>query len=107
MYLNLSQSTATAGQVTFVVTNEGNKKHELVVLKADTPADQIPIVGFEGVSDRISEDAPDVKHVGETGDIQPGPTKTLTLTLKPGHYALVCNLQHHYGMGMRADFTVT
>jgi uncharacterized cupredoxin-like copper-binding protein len=28
------------------------------------------------------------------------------LSLKPGHYSLVCNLPGHYMAGMHADFTV-
>ena len=30
----------------------------------------------------------------------------LSLTLKKGHYALICNIGSHYSTGMRADFTV-
>jgi uncharacterized cupredoxin-like copper-binding protein len=37
----------------------------------------------------------------------PGKTKSKTLTLKKGHYALVCNIAKHYALGMRAPFTVT
>jgi uncharacterized cupredoxin-like copper-binding protein len=33
-------------------------------------------------------------------------SKTLALRLRPGHYALVCNLPGHYLAGQRADFTV-
>ena len=107
MFLNIDQATAVAGEVRFEVTNGGADTHEFVVLRTDTPAGELPIVGFEGESDRISEDAPGVKNVGETGDLKAGEAKTLRLTLKPGHYALVCNLQHHYAMGMHIDFVVT
>jgi uncharacterized cupredoxin-like copper-binding protein len=31
----------------------------------------------------------------------------LTLDLKPGHYAVVCNLPGHYAAGMRQDFWAT
>ena len=33
-------------------------------------------------------------------------TKMLTLTLKPGHYVLICNLPAHYKAGQHVDFTV-
>ena len=46
-------------------------------------------------------------NVGETGDMEAGTTKTLTIDLAPGHYAFVCNLPGHYGQGMHTDFTVT
>ena len=106
MFLNIDHATAVEGKVTFQVTNGGAQTHEFVVLKTDTLAGALPIVGFEGMSDRIDEKAPGVTNVGETGDLKAGASKTLTLALKPGHYALVCNLQHHYAMGMHTDFIV-
>ncbi len=33
-------------------------------------------------------------------------TKKLTLDLKPGHYAIICNLPGHYLGGMYTDLTV-
>ena len=33
-------------------------------------------------------------------------TKRLTLNLRAGHYALICNIPGHYKARMRADFTV-
>jgi uncharacterized cupredoxin-like copper-binding protein len=45
-------------------------------------------------------------NVGETGDLQPGQAKTINLALKPGHYALICNLPGHYKAGQHIDFTV-
>jgi uncharacterized cupredoxin-like copper-binding protein len=106
MFLDLSGATATSGKVTFLVSNAGKKTHEFVVLKTDTPAASFTIGSFEQETDRIDEDAAGT-NVGETGDMKAGSTKTLTLTLAPGHYALVCNLQGHYRMGMRKDFTVS
>ncbi len=107
MFIKLSQDTAVEGQVTFQVSNDGNRKHEFVVLRTDIAADAFPIVSFEGEKDRIDEAAKGVKNVGETGDMLAGSTKTLIINLKPGHYAVVCNLPGHYRMGMHADFTVT
>ena len=46
-------------------------------------------------------------NVGETGDMEPGTSMTLTLDLAPGHYAVVCNLVGHYANGMHEDFWVT
>jgi mono/diheme cytochrome c family protein/uncharacterized cupredoxin-like copper-binding protein len=106
MFISLSANSATAGSVTFQVTNQGQRTHEFVVLRTDTPADQLPIVSFEGEKDRIDEAAPGVTNVGETGDMKAGETKLLTIKLAPGHYVVVCNLPGHYRMGMHADFTV-
>lgn len=106
MYMNLDTTTVPAGPVTFTVTNEGVKTHEFVVLQTDTQASGFPIVSFEGEKDRIDEDA-DGENLGETGDMEAGTTKTLTIDLAAGHYALICNLAGHYRMGMFSDLTVT
>ncbi len=107
MFIDMSQSFAQTGPVTFLVTNSGKKTHEFVVLQTDTMAADFPIVSFEGESNRIDEDAAGVSNLGETGDMAAGETKTLTVDMPPGHYAIVCNLQGHYAMGMHQDFWVT
>jgi uncharacterized cupredoxin-like copper-binding protein len=99
-------TTAPAGAITFSVSNSGTIPHEFVVLSTDTLAADFPIKSFEGEANRIDEDKVG-KNVGETGDMQPDSTKSLTLKLKPGHYAFVCNLPGHYAFGMHIDFTVT
>ena len=113
MTLTLSPATVPAGDVTFVVKNNGTIVHEAVVLKTDVPFDQLPItyggdppapVATGG--NKVSEDA----NIGETGDpdLKPGGTRTFTIkNMTAGHYAIVCNLANHYAMGMRAAFTVT
>jgi uncharacterized cupredoxin-like copper-binding protein len=100
MTMTVDPVTAPAGKVKFSVTNNGTVLHEMVVmkLKGTTTYDQIPIK-----ANRISE----AGAVGEIGDIAKGKTKSLTLKLKAGNYALVCNISKHYGLGMRAAFTVT
>ncbi len=99
-------TTVSAGSVIFTVKNDGTIPHEFVVLQTETPAGDFPIKSFEGESERINEDTAGT-NVGETGDMEAGTTKTLTIDLAPGHYALVCNLPGHYGQGMHTDFTVT
>jgi len=106
MYMKVDTLTVPAGPVTFNVVNEGVKTHEFVVLRTDTAAADFPIVSFEGEKDRIDEDTAG-ENLGETGDMEAGTTKSLTIDLAPGHYALVCNLPGHYRMGMLADFQVT
>ncbi|MGZ5297688.1 MAG: sulfocyanin-like copper-binding protein [Actinomycetota bacterium] len=106
MFIDLSQPFASQGTVSFVVTNAGTETHEFVVLRTDSPAGSFPIVSFEGEPNRIDEDAKGVSNVGETGDMEPGATMTLSLDLAPGHYAVVCNLAGHYAMGMHQDFNV-
>lgn len=98
-------TTISAGTVNFDVTNQGTKEHEFVVFQTDTLAADIPIVSFEGEKDRINEDAGGT-NLGETGDLDPGSSKTLSLGLQPGHYVFFCNLPKHYALGMRIDVTV-
>jgi uncharacterized cupredoxin-like copper-binding protein len=105
MYMKIDATSVAAGPVTFNVDNQGVKTHEFVVLDTDTAAGDFPLTTFEGEKDRIDEDADGV-NVGETGDMDAGTSKTLTIDLKPGHYALVCNLAGHYRMGMYSDFEV-
>jgi uncharacterized cupredoxin-like copper-binding protein len=89
-------SQAPSGKVTFNVRNAGTVPHEFVVLRTDKSAGSL----LQGA--RASESG----NVGETGDLQPGASKTLALSLKPGHYALICNLPGHYRAGQHTDFTV-
>ena len=89
--------TAKAGKITFVAKNIGHLSHEFVVLKTRTPATKLKLKGAKAVETGLVARIPAFK---------PGQTKTLTLTLKPGHYVLICNLPAHYQSGQRVDFTV-
>lgn len=106
MTLTTDKNTAPAGDVTFVVKDAGTIDHEMVVLKTTAPFDKLPITTFDGEANRVDE----ASSVGETGDPAPkaGETRTFTVKdMKAGSYALVCNLAKHYGLGMRAAFTVS
>ncbi len=86
-----------AGKVTFVVKNTGHLSHEFLVLKTKTAANKLPLKGTTAVMSGL---------VGKLKQFKGGLTKTLTLTLKPGHYVLLCNLPAHYKAGQHVDFTV-
>src|SRR6266702_2749299 len=92
-----------SGPVTFTVTNDGQIPHEFVVLRTDTPGAAIPITSFEGEAGRINESTVGT-NVGETGDLQPGASKTVTINLPADHYVFVCNLPGHFHSGMHLDF---
>ncbi|MGZ4271411.1 MAG: cupredoxin domain-containing protein [Solirubrobacteraceae bacterium] len=94
--VNPSSSAAKAGKVTFAVRNTGKVTHEMVVLATNKPAADL----LKGSR------ADETGNVGETGDLKPGASKTFAITLKPGHYALICNLPGHYAAGQHTDFTV-
>jgi uncharacterized cupredoxin-like copper-binding protein len=87
---------APRGKVRFVVTNIGTVEHEFVVLKTAKPAGNL----LKG------KEADEKGAVGEIGGVPPGQARTLNLTLKPGHYSLICNLPGHYKTGQFADFYV-
>lgn len=99
MTMTITPSSVPAGKVTFVVKNAGTILHEMVVLKSKTAFDQLPI----DTKNKVSE----ATTVGEAGNVSKGKTKSVTLKLKKGNYTLVCNIAKHYGLGMRAAFTVT
>jgi uncharacterized cupredoxin-like copper-binding protein len=89
-------SSVKAGRVTFKVKNVVGNPHELVVIKTNTRAAKIKIKGGKAV------ETGKVKNVEVAGH----QTKSVTMTLKKGHYALICNVGDHFMEGMRKDFTV-
>ena len=95
-----SATKTDAGSVTFNVSNEGTKEHEFVVLKTDTPAEQLA-----WAQGKVDEDTAG-EAVGEIAEFGAGKTLSKTFDLAPGHYVFICNVEGHYPSGMRADFTV-
>jgi uncharacterized cupredoxin-like copper-binding protein len=90
-------SSTSAGKTTFVVKNSDAMVHELVVIKTNRKAGDLPVNGAV---------ASEKGKVGAARDIAKGQTKRVTVNLKKGHYALICNIPGHYKGGMFADFTV-
>lgn len=97
--LKVDPLTVKAGAVTFTFKNTGNRQHEMIVLKSDESPDALKV----GADNKVSEDT----SVGEISETDKGKTVTKTLTLAAGKYVLVCNIEKHYGQGMRSAFTVT
>ena len=91
-----SSTRASAGRVTFNVSNSGKVTHEFVVIRTNKQAGAL----LKG--SRADESG----NVGETGDLAPGDVKSLTLKLAAGHYALICNLPGHYLAGQHTDLIV-
>ena len=107
--LTLSPEEVADGRVRFLVTNAGSLSHELLVVKSDLPAAELPIterradltkVNVEGGGDRL---------------VAPGETLTLDFHLSDGKYVLLCNLleatsdgppRGHYQSGVYASFYV-
>ena len=89
--------SAPAGRVTFTVRNTGRAEHEFVVLRTLLPAGSLAL---------RSGEASERGNVGEIGSVKPGQQKKLALTLKKGHYSILCNLPGHYKSGQFVDFYV-
>ena len=98
MYIKPDTRSVPAGKVSFHVANIGKVMHEMVVIRTDTPAGKLPTNSVGEASEKGA--------VGEVSDLGPGRDQFLTLNLKPGHYALICNLPGHYKAGMFTNFTV-
>jgi uncharacterized cupredoxin-like copper-binding protein len=110
MTLTVAPVSVKAGKVKFTVKNAGTIVHELIVLKTKTSFDQLPVADAGDPPAPVTSGANKVSEAtksGETGDVAKGKTKSVTLNLKKGSYALVCNIAQHYGLGMRAAFSVT
>jgi uncharacterized cupredoxin-like copper-binding protein len=112
MSLTASPAVVPSGDVAFMVKNTGTIEHEAVVLKTDMAFDKLPITyggdppaPVKTGANKVSEDA----NIGETGDpnLKPGESRTFVVNnMAAGKYVIVCNLEGHYGKGMRAPLTV-
>ena len=107
----LGSGSASAGEVTFNVTNEGpNDPHEFVVFRTDLAPDALP-TSEDG---SVDEEGEGVTLIDEIEDIAVGDSPTLTVSLDAGSYVFICNiveeeegaLESHYQEGMRVGFTV-
>ena len=92
-----SPKSVTAGKVKFSVKNAGSDEHELVIVKTNTPASKLKVSGGRAKASG---------EVARIEDVAGGKSKSKTVSLKKGHYVLICNLPGHYQQGMRADLTV-
>ena len=98
MKFELTADTAPGGKVTFNAENVGKVDHEMVVIKTDTPAADLPVKDGE-----VSEEG----SIGEIGpeELTVGAKVSKSFDMPAGHYALICALPGHYQAGMHADFT--
>jgi len=76
--ITLTPATVSAGRYEVVIKNTGTINHNFVIRGLNARTDQIP----------------------------PGETKTLTVTLKPGAYTILCDIPGHEEAGMKTTLTV-
>ena len=110
MMLRATPATVPAGQVSLVASNMGWRTHELVVLPlaADAAAGQ-RTPGPDGKVDEAGSlgEASASCAEGSGDGINAAAVGWTTVTLAPGHYELVCNLENHYADGMYQELVVT
>jgi len=110
MMLRATPGTVPAGQVSLVASNMGWRTHELVILPlppGSTAGQRVP--GPDGKVDETGSLGEASASCAEgTGDgITAGTVGWTTVTLAPGRYELVCNLENHYADGMHQELVVT
>ena len=93
-----SATTLRAGKVTFRVKNDGAIEHEFVVLRTDSHHHALKVKKAVAV---------ETGKLGKIPKIVPGQERSLTLSLKPGKYVLICNLLGHYKAGQYAALRVS
>jgi uncharacterized cupredoxin-like copper-binding protein len=100
--ISLDRTDLTSGEVSFNIHNDGPSTHEFVVVKTDAAPDELPL---NEAGDEVDEEQ--IDGVGEQEDIAASSDVTLSLTLDPGSYVVICNITGHYNQGMHAGFTVS
>ena len=104
--------TLQAGETELVVRNTGRVEHDLVVVRTDRAAGDLP-VGLNGVAPQLAgrivfgEPHSAHEHGGPPRHhYAPGSAKRSALGLAPGRYVLLCSLPGHYEQGQRAPLVV-
>lgn len=85
-----TETTFTAGEVTFDVVNEGTSEfnHEFAIIAAET-YDELPKLENGAVDEEALADG---QFLGRTAVLEPGQAETITFDLEPGKYLFICNI---------------
>jgi nitrite reductase (NO-forming) len=94
MYVHPATTTFKAGKVSFYAKNEGATAHMFMIERAPLKFDS-PGMPAESAAQ------------ADSGLLQPGQSKLVTTTLKPGTYVLFCNVPGHYAAGQHTTITVS
>jgi uncharacterized cupredoxin-like copper-binding protein len=98
----LSKNVVRQGPVLFKVANySANMVHEFLVLRSDLDLGAFPM---EDGGTRVDESK--LEGIRELGDLDPGKSGEMRVTLKPGRYVLFCNEPGHFKAGMVAILRV-
>jgi uncharacterized cupredoxin-like copper-binding protein len=99
--ITLDKSSASGGEVEFQIDNQGQLKHQFVIVKTDLDPAALP-----QVNGAVDEKADGLTVIKADDDIAPGAKATLSADLDSGKYVLICNVAGHYQLGMHAPLTV-
>ena len=107
--IDLDETSATAGEVTFNIQNDGPSAHEFVVFKTDLAPDALPTIEDENGLELVDEEGAgaSLELVDEAEDIAPDSSVDLSVTLEAGSYVIICNIPSHYQQGMHVAFTAS
>lgn len=109
--IDTAVGTAPAGKIGFVIENDGEEPHELVIVKGVTPT-ELPTDKFGSL---VEDDLPAGAFIGEVEGFPAGETCDGVFALDPAEYTLVCNItekedgkvESHLAEGMVTTFTVS
>jgi uncharacterized cupredoxin-like copper-binding protein len=103
MLITMSHNKVKAGAVEFEVTNASTDlMHEFLITPWRGAITRLP---YDAKERAVAEDK--LPHLQGIEDMPAGTKATIRLVLAPGEYAVFCNQEGHYKMGMEARFTVT
>jgi hypothetical protein len=98
-HIAASSQAVQPGTLVLRVYDKGPSTHELVIVRTDLPADQLPLRP-DGLL--VDEESPRLQPVDELSELDVGDRARLVLKLTPGRYVLFCNLEGHYLGGMHS-----
>ncbi len=93
-----SVDVVKAGTLKIGIRNLATMQHDFVVLRTDLAPDKLP---YDGGRAQVIETGLVGKQIVEAQR-----SASLTVTLEPGNYVLICNIAGHYQLGMRAALKV-
>lgn len=102
MKMTATPDSVKTGRVTIHATNQSQGLiHEVIVVRAPANGAKLP---YDDKTGRVIEKQ--ISDLGEVSDLPAGKSGSLTVTLAPGNYLLICNQPNHYQAGMWTKLTV-
>lgn len=103
MAIRADQTSVKSGTIAFDITNWSRSVvHEMLIVSVDGSDAPLP---YDYNKLKVPEEQ--LKVLGDSGELAPNASKTMTVELAPGSYILLCNVVGHYAAGMAVAFTVT